>query len=102
MQEAAKNSAGFPAAVNAVQTFDDYLKLNPHCHMLASDGCFNETGIFTVAPEVDTKAITKLFRHKVLKMLLAEKKIIPDRIALMDKWRHSGFNVYHGPRILPN
>jgi hypothetical protein len=34
-------------------------------------------------------------------MLLAKGKITPERIALMDNWRHTGFNVYVGPRILP-
>ncbi|MFC1815854.1 transposase [Thermodesulfobacteriota bacterium] len=43
----------------------------------------------------------KNFRHMVLKMLLAKGKISPDVIALLDKWRHTGFNAYCGPRILP-
>ena len=34
-------------------------------------------------------------------MLLAKGKIKPDMIALLDKWRHTGFNVFAGPRILP-
>ena len=34
-------------------------------------------------------------------MLLAKGKIMPDMIALLDKWRHTGFNVYAGSRILP-
>jgi hypothetical protein len=34
-------------------------------------------------------------------MLLAKGKITRDMIALLDKWRHSGFNVFFGPRILP-
>ncbi|MBC8434312.1 MAG: transposase [Desulfobacterales bacterium] len=34
-------------------------------------------------------------------MLLAKGKITHDMIALLDKWRHSGFNVFFGPRILP-
>lgn len=37
----------------------------------------------------------------VLKMLLAKGKISPDVIALLDKWRHTGFNAYYGSRILP-
>jgi hypothetical protein len=37
----------------------------------------------------------------VLKMLLANGKISPDAVALLDKWRHTGFNAYCGPRILP-
>jgi hypothetical protein len=34
-------------------------------------------------------------------MLLNKGKITPDMIALMDKGRHTGFNVFVGPRILP-
>ena len=40
-------------------------------------------------------------RHNVLKMLLKKGKITQDMIALLDKWRHSGFNVFCGPRIRP-
>jgi len=45
--------------------------------------------------------LEKIFRHMVLKMLLAKGKISPDVIALLDKWRHTGFNAYYGLRILP-
>jgi len=34
-------------------------------------------------------------------MLLSKGKITRDMIALLDKWRHSGFNAFFGPRILP-
>jgi len=34
-------------------------------------------------------------------MLLAKGKISPDVIALMEKCRHTGFNVFFGQRILP-
>jgi hypothetical protein len=37
-----------PAAVNAIQTFGDFLGFNPHCHMLVADGCFHENGMFSV------------------------------------------------------
>ncbi|MFO7715396.1 MAG: hypothetical protein R6V78_13235, partial [Desulfosarcina sp.] len=63
-----------------------------------SDGCFHENEMFTVSPAVDTRTIEHLFRHKVLKMLLNKGKITPEMIALMDKWRHTGFNVFVGPR----
>jgi len=55
----------------------------------------------TVTPSIDTNSLAILFRHNVLKMLLSKGKITKDMIDLMDKWRHSGFNVYCGPRILP-
>jgi len=34
-------------------------------------------------------------------MLLAKDKITQDMIALLDKWRHTGFNGYAGSRISP-
>ncbi len=42
-----------------------------------------------------------MVRHKVHRMLLAKGKITTDLIALLNKWRHTGFNVYYKPRILP-
>lgn len=59
----------------------------------------NEKG--NISPAVETKALEQIFRHKVLKMLLAKGKITPEMITLLDKWRHTGFNVFAGPRILP-
>ena len=73
---------------------------HPHLHILVSDDCFHENGLFSVSPTVDTKNLEQIFRHKVLKMLLAKGKITQDMIALLDKWRHTGFNVFSGPRIL--
>ena len=102
VQSAAVTSAGLQAAaVNAIQSFGDFLALNPHCHMLIADGGFCPNGVFRVAPALDARQIAALFRHKLLKMLLAEGRIRPRPIALMDKWRHTGFNVYIGPRVLP-
>ena len=69
--------------------------------MLLADGVFHASGAFTVAPAPDGKQIAELFRHRVLKMLLVRGKITSERIALMDNWRHTGFNVYVGPRIPP-
>jgi hypothetical protein len=46
-------------------------------------------------------ALESLFRHRVLRMLLARGKINRELIRIMEGWRHSGFNVYAGPRIHP-
>ena len=43
----------------------------------------------------------KIFRHNVLKMLLSKGKITEDLIRMLMSWRHSGFNVFCGPRIKP-
>ena len=41
-----------PGAVIAIQTFGDFLGFNPHGHVLVTDGCFPERGLFKVAPAV--------------------------------------------------
>jgi hypothetical protein len=77
-----------------------FFGFHPHLHVLSSEGCFHNNGMFAVSPATDTKTLEQLFRHKVLKMLLAKSKITHDMITLLDKWRHTGFNVYCAPRIL--
>jgi hypothetical protein len=56
--------------------------------------------MFSVAPAVEIKALEQIFRHKVLKILLAKGKIGLDVISLLDKWRRTGFNVFSGLHIL--
>ncbi|MBW2133129.1 MAG: transposase zinc-binding domain-containing protein [Deltaproteobacteria bacterium] len=90
-----------PGAAVAIQTFGDFLGFNFHLHVLVSDGCFHESGMLTVAPAIDTRTLERLFRHHVLKMLLKKGKITREMIFLLDRWRHTGFNVYCAPRILP-
>jgi hypothetical protein len=53
-------------------------------HILVSDGCFHKNGLFSVSPAIDANALEQIFRHKVLKMLLAKCKITQDMIALLD------------------
>ena len=90
-----------PGAVIAIQSFGDFLGFNPHLHVLCSDGCFYGDGMFRVAPRFHTKDLEEIFRYKVFKMLLAKEKIMEDLIDMLMKWRHSGFNVFCGPRIQP-
>jgi hypothetical protein len=90
-----------PGAAVAIQTFGDFLGFNPHCHILCTDGCFYGNGIFRVEPLFDIKKLQKMFQHQVLKMLLQKGKITKDLIAMLSNWRHSGFNVFCGPRIRP-
>lgn len=60
-----------------------------------------DCGMLTVSPVIDCRILGRLFRHYMLKMLLEKGKITKDMIALLDQWRHTGFNVYCGQRILP-
>jgi len=92
-----------PSAILATQTFGDFPdRYHPHVHGLVADGVFTEQGDFVLAPQLDAEKLTELFRHKVLKMLLARGKITRERIRMMDGWNHSGFHVHCGPRIHPD
>jgi hypothetical protein len=90
-----------PGVVIAIQPFNDFLGFNPHCHVLVTDGCFYGKGMFRVAPPLDLKKLEAIFRHKVLKMLLAKGRITQDLIAMLSNWRHSGFQVFCGQRLFP-
>lgn len=90
------------AATASIQTFGNFLGFNPHLHILASDGCFGESGMFYASPaHISAEDLEPLFRYKVLSML-KKKGLITDRtIEPILSWRHSGFNVYCGDRIYP-
>jgi len=89
---AAENS--MPGCACSIQTFGDFLGFNPHCHIIISDGSFDEQGNLRVTPYYDSFALEQLFRHKVLKMLLDKGGITQWHIDLLMSWHHSGFNVH--------
>ncbi len=92
-----------PAAVISTQSFGDFPdKFHPHLHMLCADGLFTDEGDFVLAARFNGNELKDIFRHKMLKMLLAKGKITQERIAMMEQWTHSGFNVYCGPPIIPD
>jgi len=101
-QTVAANENAVPGAVIAIQTFGDFLGFNPHCHVLVTDGCFYGAGAFRVAPAVELKGLEKVFRHKILRMLLSKGKITRDMVSMLDTWKHSGFTVFCGNRIYPH
>jgi len=47
-------------------------------------------GWFHVLPEIDVKKLENLFRHKVFKMLLREKKISRELVDKLLSWKNSG------------
>jgi predicted acyltransferase len=63
-------------AVIAIQAFGDFLGFNPHLHILISDGCFHENGLFTVVPTIDVKVLKQIFRHKVLKLFIRRRTFL--------------------------
>jgi hypothetical protein len=88
-QHSLPGKKSIPGAVIAIQTFGNFLGFNPHGHVLVTDGCFPEKGLFKVAPAVRLKYLERIFRSKVLTLLLSKGKITPDHINLLKSWKHS-------------
>ncbi len=101
LQAVVPEKNAIPGAVIAIQSFGDFLGFNPHCHVLVTDGCFYGNGTFRVAPLFEAKDLEHIFQHKLLRMLLSKGKITQDLINILLSWRHSGFNIFCGPRIHP-
>ena len=55
-----------------------------------------------VSPLFELKHVERIFKHKVFKKLLSREKITPELVDMHKAWRHSGFNVFCGPRIQPS
>jgi hypothetical protein len=102
LRQAVPYEDAVPGAVNAIQSFGDFLNFNPHLHIIATDGCFYGDGSFMVCPTPAGKDLQEAFRYKVFKMLKAEGKITDALIENMMSWRHSGFNIYCGNAIWPH
>jgi hypothetical protein len=45
-----------PGAAIAVHTFGDFQQFNPQLHLIATDGCFSDTGTFTKSPGLEDLA----------------------------------------------
>jgi hypothetical protein len=78
-----------------------FLGFNPHGHVLITDGCFPEKDLFKVSPPVKLKYLENIFKSKVLNLLISKGKITPHHINWLKSWRHSGFQIYYGPKIRP-
>ncbi len=88
-----------PGVVISIQTFGDLVNFHPHLHCLVTDGCFMPNGWFYVLPEIEVKKLEILFRHKVLKLLLKEKRISKEWVEKLLCWRNSGFNIHNQVKI---
>jgi hypothetical protein len=57
------------------------LGFNPYCHVLCTDGCFDEKALFRVAPRFGPEGLKAIFERKVFRMLLSKGKITLDLIS---------------------
>jgi hypothetical protein len=98
--EAAQSKDAVPGAVIAVHTAGEKLNFHVHLHALVSDGVFLPNGDFMLLPlQTDLELLERLFRHKVLSLLIKENRITRLTAERLLTWEHSGFNGYRGERI---
>jgi hypothetical protein len=102
-QDAAGDRRSLPGMIASLQSYgDDPTRFHPHLHSLVTDGLVSAEGSFVPIPCSDPVRIMELFRHKLVKALLAREKISPRLVEIMGNWRHPGFSVYQGERIDPD
>jgi len=90
-----------PGGVIAIQSFGDFLEFNPHLHVLGTDSYFYGEEMFRVPPHFHIKPLEEILRHKAFKMFIFKGQITQDLVGMLMSWRHSGFNLFCGPRIQP-
>ncbi len=90
-----------PAMIASPQSFGELLHPHAHLHAVSSLGVFDRpSGQFHAAPrDLDFSPLQEIFRQRTLKMMLRGGKITPERVAMLQSWRHSGFNLDSSRRV---
>jgi hypothetical protein len=102
-QDAAQDRRSHPGMIASLQSYgDDPTRFHPHLHSLVTAGLVSPHGSFVPIPCPDPVGVMELFRHKLIKALLAREKISPRLVEIMENWTHPGFSVYQGERIDPD
>ncbi len=101
-QEAASDHSALPGVVISVQSYGDSLNLHPHIHAIASRGVWSADGNYESIPPLDTQQLMLLFRHHVIKNLLAAGRISQATVDILDRFHHPGFSAYEGNVVSPD
>jgi hypothetical protein len=96
---AGKDPKAVPGIIIAIQTYGDLVNFHPHLHALVTDGAFTPTGWFVAFPKIALSSLEQLFRHRVLRLLLRERRIDDSVIRKLLGWRHAGFSLHNAVRI---
>ena len=75
-QDAAQDRRSLPGMIASLQSYgDDPTRFHPQLHSLVTDGLVSADGSLVPIPCPDPVRIMELFRHKLVKALLAREKI---------------------------
>ena len=95
-------SDGIPGAIQSIETHGNFLSLNPHVHILITDGLFCDNGDFLKMPkysEVACKYLKTLWEKAVGDFCIAEGYVQKEFMKKILGWRYTGFSVYMETRI---
>jgi len=97
--QVARDPSALPGVVLSVQSYGDRLNLHPHVHAIAGRGVWSADGSFEAVPALDTQPLMLLFRHRLLKNLLAAGRISQTTIDILNRFHHPGFSAYEGEGV---
>jgi len=83
-----------PGVVAVIQTFGNRLNFHPHLHFLVTEGGTSRDGDFYPVPIFNDAAITRLFAHEVLALLVARDLVSTEIADKILSWHHTGFGVH--------
>jgi hypothetical protein len=98
-REALGIEGGYIGGIFCIQSQGSLLNFNPHTHGLILAGIIKE-GKFYEQTNISTDVIAKIFRARLLAVLLDQGIIKQELIDLVMSWNHtSGFNVHSKGKI---
>jgi hypothetical protein len=93
---------GTPGAVQSIETGGQYLDVNPHVHVLVTDGVFSEEGEFYAMPHYGAKAklyMKTLWEKKICEYCVMKGFVTKYFVNKLLWQRHTGFSVYAETKI---
>ena len=99
IRAAGKAPEAAPGIIIAIQPYGDLVNFHPHLHALVTDGVLTPSGCFVAFPKIGPYALEHLFRHRIIRMLLRERRIDETMTRKLLGWRHSGFGLHNAVRI---
>ena len=103
LREFYNKAAGRPLLTGMViahQTLGDMLRLNPHHHVIALEGGFDDEGTFFYIPFSGLQPMIEIFRRRIIKLFVERDLLNRSFARNLLSWRHSGFSIDNSVRIL--
>ena len=99
VRHASRESDARPGIVVSVATAGDLLQWHPHLHLISTDGGRRADGSWHTPVQWDAEQLMRLFRERLLGILLDKHAISQELVQKLLAWRHPGFSAHVGEPI---